>query len=122
MSEELQQNSSFLNAVPAMQATALISREPWNRLTTKFFSAAGNIRDMITLHPFMRDTYVEEITRLAKYLSPDAKQKMVKDLRLADDPALARRIEGVRSAGWMDVETAHDLADIATRKAWTCIP
>lgn len=117
VSEELQQNSSFLNAVPAMQATALISREPWNRLTTKFFSAAGNIRDMITLHPFMRDTYVEEITRLAKYLSPDAKQKMVKDLRLADDPALARRIEGVRSAGWMDVETAHDLADIATRKA-----
>lgn len=120
IAEELDANESFRNAVPGLRKADLIEPKILDRFTTKFFSAAGNMRDMITLHPFMRDEYVKEVVRLSKYMSREGREEMIDNLRLANDEAFADQIlEQPYSGknGWLDPGTVHSLADVATRKA-----
>ena len=120
IADELINNPSFRDAVPGLRKAELVSRGKLERVTTAFFSTAGNMRDMITLHPYMRQMYVEEVARLARYMTPEARQGMINDLRLAGDDPFVEKIlnqDYAEQGGWLTQENVHDLADVATRKS-----
>ncbi len=118
IAEELATNPSFAKAVPGLRVASLENPGVFTRLTNSFFASAGNIRDMITLHPFMRDVYTEEVVRLAKFMSPQGRDAMIADMRRAGDEKFADRVADqpyVQGEGWLDPDTVHTLADAHTR-------
>jgi len=116
LKSELENNEQFRDAVPMMlRGVESVSRKfNLNSVATAFFEHAGNIRDILTLHPLMREEYVNEVTRLIRFTSEKDKQQIIKNLELAGDDPLARKIAGTKSAGeegMLDIAHVERLAD-----------
>lgn len=116
--DEILHNDAFREALPAMRTSDIIEPKLLDRWAGKFFSIAGNMRDMVTLHPLMRDTYIEEVSRLSKFMTPQAKDDLVATIRRAGDDKFANMLDDIpaSSDGWLTKEVVHDLADRHTRK------
>ena len=115
-------NNDALRGIMPPQLTPVVSpsrERSINLMFNKFFETAGNIRDLITLSPLMREAYADEAARLVGYASDADKAKIVKNLELAGDKTLARRIAETQSAGpegIVDVEMIENLADRHARQ------
>lgn len=116
LKNELENNEQFRAAVPMMlKGVETQSRKfNLNSVATSFFEHAGNIRDIMTLHPMMREEYVNEVLRLTKFISEKDRRQIIKNLELAGDDPLARKIMGAKSAGeegLLDIAQVERLAD-----------
>lgn len=117
--ELLDNNDDFRNALPPLvQPFDAFSDKIWTSMVNGFFNTAGNIRDMVTLNPLLRQVYAEEVIRLGKYLTPEDHAKALKSLRDLGDRNLAKQFEKVppSSDGWMDIRTAERLAETHARR------
>ena len=119
--DEMKNNADFAdNLPPAMQPMEAPGQmRGWNRFVNGFFNMSGNMRDMITLNPMMRQVYTDELLRLAPYMDPVEHAKLLDNLRAGGDVAFARKFEKTSPSqdGWVDVDTAEELADRHARKA-----
>lgn len=118
---ELEHNEQFRESLPMLiDGIGHASRKKnFNSLATAFFEQAGNVRDLLTLHPLMREEYVDEVTRLVRFMSEKDKQQIIKNLDLAGDSPLAKKILSQKSAGKegiLDISQAERLADKHARK------
>ena len=118
ISKEIQDNQSFREALPGLTVSKVVEPALIDRWASAFFATAGNMRDMITLHPLMRDTYLDEVKRLSKFMTPQAKDDMVNAIRRAGDDKFAAMLDDMPapSEGWLTKDIVHDLADRHTRK------
>lgn len=116
LAKELVDNQAFRDALPGLRLSELIEPGFFQRFTTRFFSTAGQMRDMVTLHPFMREVYAEEVVRLAAHMTPKARARMAQNLRNGGDEKLAKKVEAERGAeGWMTADIVEDIADARAR-------
>ena len=116
LGKELEDNEEFRASIPMMlRGVESVSRKfNLNSVATSFFEHAGNIRDILTLHPLMREEYVKEATRLMRYASEDTRNQIVKNLDLAGDDPFMRKImqaEVAGDEGMLDVAQIERLAD-----------
>ena len=118
--DELENNPDFRDNLP-VQMQPLESptdHSRWGHITNAFFKGAGNMRDMITLNPMMRQVYTDELLRLAPFMDPAEHAKLLTNLRAGGDVAFARKFAKTRPSqdGWVDVDAAELLADRTARK------
>ena len=120
LKDELDNNADFRDSIPPrLESTPDMVRNQAGQLwTQKFFETVGNVRDMATLHPLLRQTYVQEIERLAPYMTREAYDEQLRWVRALGDKKLTRALEKTPPGdnGWLDAADVDDLADRYTRK------
>lgn len=117
--DELDNNPDFLQSVPpVIGGVEDPVRNKWGQIwTQKFFESVGNVRDMATLHPLIRQEYVNEVRKLAPYMTPEAHAEQLRWVRALGDKQLTKALEDARPNpnGWLESEDVDMLADKGTR-------
>jgi hypothetical protein len=87
-----------------------------NNIASEFFSTTGDVTDMLVRSPVLRQAYADRVISVGAWMSPEAKGKIVENLRLAGDQELARKVSKVKAVGHLGVDEVDAIASSYARK------
>ena len=85
-------------------------------LVDRLFTAQGEVYDLYSMHPMQRHLYMQKVTDLIKYASPEARRKIVKNVARRGDRKLANKVADAAGGawdadGWLSMEDVFRIAD-----------